>query len=103
MIQMELRRIVSLMKERRETRRRVFKGATIIQGMATSEIACVIRNQTHDGAELELSAETAVPKRFQLYVPTDGIAYDCELRWRRSDRLGVEILAKGPKPRFHYG
>jgi hypothetical protein len=91
------------MKDRRETRSRVLKGASVILGTGRSEISCVMRNQTAEGAELKVPPEAAIPSSFQLYVPVDGVAYACELRWRRKDRIGVEFVGRGPKPRFHYG
>jgi hypothetical protein len=91
------------MKDRSTRRKRVLKGATIIQGITTSEIECVMRNQTEHGAELEVPLGAIVPDSFQLYVAVEGIAYDCVVRWRRSDQVGVEFVGRGPKPRHHYG
>ncbi|MEZ5804835.1 MAG: PilZ domain-containing protein [Rhizobiaceae bacterium] len=90
-------------EQRRERRRRVLKGATIIIDTKTSEIACVVRNQHERGAELKVHPEIALPPTFTLYVPADQIAYRCELRWRSRERVGVAFTGTGPKPRFHYG
>ena len=90
------------MKERRQTRSRVFKGATIIPGVSHSGIPCAIRNQSPSGAELKVSAEAGLPRTFQLYVPVDGVAYDCILRWRRTDKVGVEFVGRAPKPKLQY-
>ena len=87
----------------REHRQRVLKGATIITSVHTSEIPCVIRNQHANGAELKVAADVVVPERFSLYVPVDGVAYEAVLRWRRNDRVGVQFVGQGPKPRLHYG
>jgi hypothetical protein len=89
--------------ESRETRSRVLKGGTIIQGSGRSEITCLLRNQSSAGAELKLAPEVQLPAAFQLYVATDGVAYDCILRWRKNDRAGVAFVGKGPKPKLHYG
>ena len=91
------------MKDRNEIRKRVLKGATIIQGITNSEISCVMRNQTEKGAELKVAPDAAVSNGFQLYVPVDGVAYDCVVRWRRNDKIGVEFVGRGPKPKHHYG
>ncbi|UCI22970.1 PilZ domain-containing protein (plasmid) [Mesorhizobium sp. B2-1-8] len=88
---------------RRERRQRVLKGAAIINGVTNSEISCTIRNQNSGGAELNVSVEARVPERFVLYVPTDGVAYQAVLRWRRNDRIGVQFTGTSPKPRLHYG
>ena len=91
------------MKDRNEIRKRVLKGATIIQGVTNSEIGCVMRNQTEKGAELKVAPDSAVSNGFQLYVPVDGVAYDCVVRWRRNDKIGVEFVGRGLKPKHHYG
>lgn len=88
---------------RRQRRPRVLKGATIILGVARSEIACTMRNQHPGGAELKLGTVQPVPERFLLYVPIDGVAYRCVLRWRDGVRLGVEFEGTEPKPKWHYG
>ena len=94
---------VAGMQDRNEIRKRVLKGATIIQGVTNSEIGCVMRNQTGKGAELKVAPDSAVSNDFQLYVPVDGVAYDCVVRWRRNDKIGVEFVGRGPKPKHHYG
>lgn len=86
----------------RPHRQRVLKGATIIAGSKSSEIACAIRNQHEGGAELRVAVDAPVPETFQLYVPVDGIAYQCVVKWRRNDRLGVAFTGTGAKPRHHY-
>ncbi|OBQ61201.1 PilZ domain-containing protein [Mesorhizobium erdmanii] len=87
----------------REHRPRVLKGATIITGIQNSEIAVMLRNQHAGGAELKIPLESRVPDRFLLYVPLDGVAYRCEVRWRRNDRIGVQFTGTEPKPKLHYG
>lgn len=90
-------------KGRRDRRNRVLKRATIITAISQSEVACVIRNQSAGGAELVVMPEERVPEEFLLYVPVDGVAYRCVLRWRKNDRVGVEFRGTEPKPPFHYG
>ncbi|ESY72635.1 PilZ domain-containing protein [Mesorhizobium sp. M0051] len=87
----------------REHRPRVLKGGSIITGISNSEVGCTLRNQHESGAELKIPLEARVPDRFLLYVPLDGIAYRCEVRWRHNDRLGVQFTGTEPKPRLHYG
>lgn len=81
----------------------MLKGAAILNGVAKSEISCTIRNMNADGAELKVGVDAVVPGQFLLYVPADGIAYRCELRWRRNDRCGVKFTGTEPKPHWHYG
>jgi hypothetical protein len=87
----------------REHRQRVLKGGAILSGVANSEIGCMVRNMHQHGAELRVSADARVPEHFLLYVPVDGIAYRCVLRWRKGDRCGVEFTGTEPKPQWHYG
>lgn len=85
----------------REHRPRVLKGGTIITGIQNSEVGVLLRNQHAGGAELKVPLEARVPDRFLLYVPVDGIAYRCEVRWRRNDRVGVQFTGTEPKPKMH--
>ena len=87
----------------REHRKRVLKGASILQGIDQSEIACTVRNMHEHGAELIVPPTAAVPDTFLLYVPTDGIGYRSQVRWRRGDRIGVQFLGREAKPSWHYG
>lgn len=76
--------------ERRHlSRPNVLKQAIILAG--SSEIACSIRNQHTDGAELRVAADASVPDRFFLDVPDDGVVYQTVVRWRRNERLGVQF------------
>ncbi|KAA3449785.1 PilZ domain-containing protein [Mesorhizobium sp. SARCC-RB16n] len=87
----------------REHRPRVLKGGTIITGIQNSEVSCTVRNQHAGGAELKIPLEARVPDHFLLYVPLDSVAYRCEVRWRRNDRIGVRFTGTEPKPKLHYG
>jgi hypothetical protein len=89
-------------KERGMRRQRVLKGGVILHG-SQSEVRCTIRNMHSQGAELRVPVEAHVPPIFLLYVSVDNIAYQCELRWRTADRVGVEITGTAPKPHWHYG
>lgn len=90
-------------QDRQLHRQRVLKGASILNGVSHSEISCTIRNMHEHGAELRVPAEAMVPGRFLLYVPVDGIGYQCELRWRTGNRAGVLFTGTAPKPHWHYG
>ncbi|MFU0503198.1 PilZ domain-containing protein [Pseudaminobacter sp. NGMCC 1.201702] len=88
---------------RREHRRRVLKGASILTGISNSEIKCVVRNMHQNGAELDVPVGAPVPAEFLLYVPIDGIAYRSTVVWRKDKRIGVSFSGKEPKPSWHYG
>ena len=77
-------------QERRlHTREIVFKDATIIAG--DLKLSCSVRNQHSSGAELRVVADAQVPERFLLHVPADDTTYRAVIRWRRNERLGVQI------------
>jgi hypothetical protein len=89
---------------KREARRqRVLKGASILRGIASSEIRCTVRNMHKHGAELKVPLEAPLPQEFLLYVPVDGVAYRSQVRWRKGDRVGVVFEGTEPKPSWHYG
>ncbi|MER9484498.1 PilZ domain-containing protein [Mesorhizobium sp. M0220] len=90
-------------EQRDKRRQRVLKGAAILTGMTNSEVTCTLRNMHAGGAELKVSIDARVPDEFLLYVPTYGIAYKAEVRWRREDRIGVMFTGTEPKPSWHYG
>jgi hypothetical protein len=87
----------------REHRNRVLKGAHILTGVNNSAIACTIRNMHQHGAELRVQVEARIPAQFLLYVPVDGVAYRCDLQWRKPDRAGVKFTGSEPKPHWFYG
>ncbi|MEO9611887.1 MAG: PilZ domain-containing protein [Nitratireductor sp.] len=87
----------------REHRNRVLKRATILTGIANSEIACVVRNMHAHGAEIRVPDGTRVPEDFLLYVPLDGVAYRASLRWRRGNQAGLVFSGSTAKPSWHYG
>ncbi len=89
-------------EQRREHRQRVLKGGAIL-GANSSEIRCTVRNMHAHGAELLIPLDAAIPQQFLLYISVDGIAYRCQLRWRKDGRCGVEFTGTEPKPRGHYG
>lgn len=90
-------------EHRHERRQRVLKGASILTGIANSEVKCTVRNMHDDGAELKIDIDARVPNEFLLYVPVDGIAYKAVVRWRKEGRLGVRFTGTEPKPAWHYG
>ncbi|WP_246800961.1 PilZ domain-containing protein [Mesorhizobium amorphae] len=82
-------------KERRlHAREIVLKEATITTEDA--EIGCSVRNQHENGAELRVAAGVKIPDRFVLHIQADGATYRAVVRWRRSERLGVQLYGGSP-------
>lgn len=69
----------------------VMKEATIVTGDAS--IRCSLRNQHTHGAELRVGPQVEIPDRFVLIVPDDDAVYRAVVRWRRNERVGVQIFA----------
>ncbi|MER8747984.1 PilZ domain-containing protein [Mesorhizobium sp. M1050] len=77
------------MERRSHTRGIVLKDATIITDDA--KIDCCVRNQHAHGAELRVDPSITIPDRFTLQVPEDDASYRAVVRWRRRERLGIQI------------
>lgn len=76
-------------ERRSDARGIVLKEATIITDDA--RISCSVRNQHVHGAELRVDPGVTIPDRFVLHVPADDASYRAVVRWRRNERLGVQI------------
>ncbi|WP_095091357.1 PilZ domain-containing protein [Mesorhizobium sophorae] len=76
-------------ERRSDARGIVLKEATIITDDA--KISCSVRNQHVHGAELRVDPGVTIPDRFVLHVPADDASYRAVVRWRRNERLGVQI------------
>lgn len=76
-------------ERRADARGIVLKDAIIITDDA--KISCSVRNQHVHGAELRVDPGVTIPDRFVLHVPADDANYRAVVRWRRNERLGVQI------------
>ena len=76
-------------ERRLHAREFVLKDATIVADQL--RIACSVRNQHEHGAELRVDPNVLIPERFLLDVPADGTTYRAVARWRRNERLGVQL------------
>lgn len=63
-------------------------GVILAEGL---NISCSIRNQHPHGAELRVEPGVVVPERFVLLVHADDARYRAVVRWRKNERLGVQI------------
>ena len=73
----------------------MLKEATIVTGDAS--IRCSIRNQHEHGAELRVGAQVELPDGFTLIVPDDDAVYRAVVRWRRNERVGVQVYSNSKK------
>lgn len=68
-------------------RYRVMKPGTIeFRGQT---IDCMIRDLSTTGAALEVPHQRAVPDKFVLAMPGDGLHLPCHVVWRKDYRIGV--------------
>ena len=47
---------------------------------------------TESGAALDVVSPIAIPERFTLIVPPDGLQKRCQVMWRQEKRIGVAFL-----------
>ena len=76
-------------ERRSHPRMAVLKDGTIIA--ENVQIGCSVRNQHAHGAELRVDPGVVVPDRFVLDVHADGVEYRAVVRWRKNERLGIQI------------
>lgn len=78
------------MQERRFPRSRAFLGAKIIFNDGHSSYDCIVKELSEGGAQIRIENALAVPQQFRL-IFSDGRSFDCEIRWRRINAIGVEF------------
>lgn len=76
-------------ERRKESRRRVFRGATLSFNRGYGALECVVRNQSEHGARLAFGDASAVPSRFELTVNGETRRRQANVRWRSSRDVGV--------------
>jgi PilZ domain-containing protein len=72
---------------RRKPRHHIVKAGTIKFG--GHAVDCVVRNLSLTGAALEVPNTCAIPARFVLAMPGDGLQLPCRALWRRDGRIGI--------------
>ena len=83
----------------RQHRSRSFLGATIVVDGGNSVFDCIVKDISDTGARLMLQNALPIPETFALRI-VDGREFECVVRWRRINALGVSLsnnLAKHPK------
>lgn len=53
----------------------------------------MVRNVSHSGARLELDVPAWLPWNFRLVVDVYKLDFECEVRYRKPDAIGVFFLA----------
>ena len=81
---------VARVENRRATRRRVLKQATL--GVGGPGLDCTVRNISESGAALIVEAEAKLPPEFTLAVVSLNLVSKCRIVWRAEGRLGVAFV-----------
>jgi hypothetical protein len=53
------------------------------------KVDCVVRDLSATGSALEVANAGAIPAKFALVIPEDGLNLPCRVVWRKGFRLGV--------------
>jgi hypothetical protein len=80
------------MTKRNETRQKRLERAFIRFDGGRGEAECLLRDVSHDGAQILVASTSGIPSEFRLFVG-DEPARACFVRWRRHTRLGVRFLS----------
>jgi hypothetical protein len=83
-------------ENRRASRRRVLKSATIEFDRGAH--SCAVRNLSEAGAALDIPYALAIPHEFMLTVVTDQVSRHCRVIWRKENRLGVAFAQVDDQP-----
>jgi hypothetical protein len=73
-------------------------GYLVVNGQ-TAPVPFAVRDFRHDGATIVTAGWLGLPQRFHLHVDPDGIRFECAIRWKRGDRVGVSFGDKTPHRR----
>lgn len=78
--------------QRRNARLRTpYKGGRINFDGAIPGMDCIIKNLSEGGACLDVLSEAVPTDRFRLVIKPEFISRDCEVVWRRPQKIGVRF------------
>jgi PilZ domain len=78
------------MDERRASRRqKSFLRGVVYFDKRRSEMACLIRDLSEDGARIILSRTVAIPDLIELHIPQRELTVSAHVQWRRADETGL--------------
>lgn len=53
------------------------------------KLECVVKDLSETGARIRVSESVSIPESFRLYLPKTDRWFDAQLKWRRTDLIGV--------------
>ncbi len=74
---------------RARSRVRSFKMAKIMFDEDKSIYDAILKNVSAYGATLNVASTESLPDIFKLMIVHDNITVPCQVKWRRSDSIGV--------------
>ena len=78
------------MNERRASRRqKSFLRGVVYFDKRRSEMACLVRDLSEDGARIILSQTITIPDIIELQIPQRERAVSARVQWRRADEVGL--------------
>jgi hypothetical protein len=77
-------------ERRKETRRRVLKGAQIAFKGRGAVIDCMVRDLSDGGACLKVASPIGIPDTFELVLDLATVRH-CRVVWRKATQIGVEF------------
>ena len=83
--------------ERSHARRRTLKAGVITFSDSSGKLDCTVRDISEGGARLLITGGGDAPETFELVIDLDGLAADCQVRWRRGKEVGVQYVGKPRK------
>ena len=60
-------------------------------------VECIIRNISQDGALLSLIVSVPLPREILLWEEGTGKLYECGVKWRKDDMVGVHFTDVGSR------
>lgn len=78
-----------MLERRRTARRRVCLAGHARVATFMPEIACAVRDVSLDGARIRVPPVAALPKRFDLVIPSRGETRRASVAWRAGDLIGL--------------
>jgi hypothetical protein len=78
--------------QRKFQRSKAFLGAKIVFNDSHSTFDCIVKEISAGGALIKIENALSTPESFSLAL-ADGRRFECQIRWRRINSIGVEFLA----------
>jgi hypothetical protein len=79
-------------RERAFTRHLVSIGAKILSPDLATCVECVVKDISEGGALVALRGEASVPDRIYLWQARTGASFECEVRWRKLNLVGLKFI-----------